>query len=43
MWKVTKMYFWRQNIIDLLAVINYTYVVGKERREVCRKSIEGVR
>lgn len=29
--------------LDLLAVIYYTVCVGKERREVCRRSIEGDR
>ena len=27
--------------LELLAVLYYTDFVGKERREVCRKSIEG--
>lgn len=27
--------------LELLAVIYYTNCVGKERREVCRRSIEG--
>ena len=26
---------------DLLAVMNYTIIVGKERRGICRRSIEG--